>query len=623
MNPQKQNQCTVSHSASLSKALFSALSIIALSSSLSATSPHPHYQSALSQVQESETIAVYVYGSDWNKLGGWIKKRIWDNPSFQGALQKVHTVSINHPEHHVKNLNRTLNKFFKEGNEPLTLQQLTSDNSKTQFTKQKNGAYLVTGKAADKESYALDFNFTTPTEILLFDLLSDPNHPNKRAGRSKNGNIAISEIEAETSDGEKIKFTAAYASDAEGDKKAFLAIDGKNTESSCWNANGHKGSPNRQLALVAEKPLKGGVRIIVHFHSWNQHSFGHFKIYGSNNAQLKRSIEQDKELNYQQLNNKNFSIHLKRYPALILTNHKGEKFAHMDDFSIRTRPEQVVKMIEEKQKLYQERQQHWKTAKTSSGKAKIEAIGKGLEVEGLMLEKKLRDEYIKELRGLGTQYDSPTLRLHLFDVKHIQKKVNELVKQNKHKEALKLIHKEATLPVNSRLPSWRIQDIYMMAFHLCREWEGNKDKRYGVLKRIVKIDPKTHLGIGAQGYLMKDGRGPVSLNWGWRPKDIQKGKQTLIIKEGVNNGFYHKGKFRLTLRKGGGKSNVFVEEFSLLSDGKVIATSSERKALHRDIVELNFELNRQQVRSKLSLRVKLDTPGATDHYGKFVIDRFL
>ena len=153
-----------------------------------------------------------------------------------------------------------------------------------------DNSVLVSGVNPDHEVYEISAKLPAGhyTSIRLQGLVDD-SLPQKGAGRSENGNVVLSEFEAEFSTvdqpdkWEKIVFSQAWADHEQpnGDFKIVNAIDGK-TETG-WATEGFKLRESRQAIFLAREAFGKSVSItlrllIKHQSPHTQHNFGKIRL---------------------------------------------------------------------------------------------------------------------------------------------------------------------------------------------------------------------------------------------------------------------------------------------------------------------------------------------------------
>ncbi|MBM3998839.1 MAG: DUF1553 domain-containing protein [Planctomycetes bacterium] len=149
---------------------------------------------------------------------------------------------------------------------------------------------LASGVNPEKEVYEFEFRLQEgPFTAIRLEGLTHESLSGGGAGRSPNGNVVLTEFEAETaaSDGsgawQSVSFALAWSDHAQsdGDFKIANAIDGK--PESGWAIGGHQKKEDRRAIFVASNPFGGpeGARLRVrlrHESIYAQHQFGRVRL---------------------------------------------------------------------------------------------------------------------------------------------------------------------------------------------------------------------------------------------------------------------------------------------------------------------------------------------------------
>ncbi len=143
-----------------------------------------------------------------------------------------------------------------------------------------------------------------------------------------------------------------------------------------------------------------------------------------------------------------------------------------------------------------------------------------------------------------------------------------------------------------------------------------RSKRFDVLREIIAIDPMTHLGIGAKGYIDAHSEGDPSIAFGWKPGHLLPGQQTLDIREGVDNYFFKPAIYRVTISTQHSARPVKVKSLALVSGDRELSRDAHEATLavraDKDNV-FQLELPEGIDRSTLLLRVELEVPEGHNH----------
>lgn len=135
--------------------------------------------------------------------------------------------------------------------------------------------------------------------------------------------------------------------------------------------------------------------------------------------------------------------------------------------------------------------------------------------------------------------------------------LQSLAKEHKYAEGEKILQElkakpQAHLSVNQR------QGLELLFFILYRNNIGRRNDCINILKAVAEMDPTTHFGAGALGYLCMWGEGPVAVPYGWREKHVKRGKQKWTVETGMARAVQKPGRYALTVKrtKGSGKMTL-------------------------------------------------------------------
>lgn len=157
-------------------------------------------------------------------------------------------------------------------------------------TNLEDNSILVSGENPGKEVYEFTALFKSPgLRAIRLEGLTHESLPSSGAGRSANGNVVLTEFEAEVAPADKpdqwqpIKFIRAWADHAQtdGDFEIDNAIDGKSDTG--WATAGHQRREDRTAIFLAEKPFghERGRRLKIrlrHESVYPQHQFGRIRL---------------------------------------------------------------------------------------------------------------------------------------------------------------------------------------------------------------------------------------------------------------------------------------------------------------------------------------------------------
>ena len=161
----------------------------------------------------------------------------------------------------------------------------------TNFTPQPDGSYVVSGETPMKDVYTLETHLTVATSIsaIQFDVLLHVANAGQSFGRAGDGNVALSEFEAEVTDSarpdaapHRIKFTKAKADYSQPHWVIASAIDGHPSSGWALDGNNPDKRADRHALFFLEQPLSlphgGTLTVRVRQEAKDNHNIGRFRL---------------------------------------------------------------------------------------------------------------------------------------------------------------------------------------------------------------------------------------------------------------------------------------------------------------------------------------------------------
>lgn len=119
---------------------------------------------------------------------------------------------------------------------------------------------------------------------------------------------------------------------------------------------------------------------------------------------------------------------------------------------------------------------------------------------------------------------------------------------------------KAHLSINQR------QGLKLLRYAFYRHDRARAAEMTALLREVLSMGADTHFGKAAQGLLCLAGEGPVSIPYGWFPKDARPGNQTWRLTIGTAKTLTAPGTYALTLRRQKGQGALRVQ--ALRVDGR-------------------------------------------------------
>lgn len=172
-------------------------------------------------------------------------------------------------------------------------QEITSTGGAT-FLEQDDGSYLATGTNPATDTYVIRQRIESGRwQVIRVEGLIDESMPHNGPGRSANGNVVLTEVEAQVkpldgsgaplADGQPMRFVEAWADHEQPDFPVDEAIDGKSGGDNGWAIEAFNRHLNSSAYFVAESPFgsTGEVELEIRLRfdsKFANHAFGRVRI---------------------------------------------------------------------------------------------------------------------------------------------------------------------------------------------------------------------------------------------------------------------------------------------------------------------------------------------------------
>ncbi len=470
-------------------------------------------------------IGVFLYGSDWMRAGSEWKQDIWDSDRFSKAVgDTVTLLAVDHPEGVARRAahQKLLARLKQETGLPALVMRAVSQGGAV-LTVQTNGALLVTGKTPAQDVYRLDM---APVEFqasaLRIDILTDPSLPHHGPGRARNGNFAISEIEAVLMNGavpQSVSWVAGWVDSIHKPQEGIQqAIDGRLGRDTYWNGGGHKRHRPLRVVLVPKQPFLSGQRVRLKIHSVSKHAahaLGHFRMSWIGDPTIADQVRHWYAPLAAPPKNTGLPCSSINYPALFLLDSEGRLCAERHGLSLADSLEDVSAWIRSKQAMRMDRDRLWKEAELLKGVERAKRLGQGLRLMGLKLGRRVAYQAVRdEIQALDKEHGSHVARPFTLDSREIRKHALLLRTQEGLEQAIAYLDKQLKHPGNAGLSAGQRQGLLMIQYNLFRGQPDYAERLHEMLRKSAELDPLSPTGYGCAGkYLMAVG--PPSLRYGW------------------------------------------------------------------------------------------------------------
>jgi hypothetical protein len=583
-------------------------------------------------------VFVFLHGSDWCPAGERLKTRIWDSDKFAAAFgDSVCLVAVDQPDQLPGKISGALRKVLDKvsASAPGAIAGISTVN-KSVYKALDDGSWLVESSPNPyTDNYTIRLRQkASDVRVLILTLMTDDSLPGRGPGRD-NGNVVITEFKAfaEDESGKEVslKFSTAWSDHNQRGHGCGAAIDGRIDNSNGWAIDGNRWHTNSRLVLLIEKPVPANCRITVKMFcnsKWRRHTPGRFKIQVSGDTVLAEKLDIYKKFTQQQNRNKALNCSSDNYPAIICFDSKRRSYGRIQPIHQDVLSSNLVAKLTALQKKRIERDRCWEKADALTGHKKALYLGEGLELMGGPGGRK--GAYLAEFNELKKADPDDQLgyiRKWEFPFGSIRKKADSIRKAEGEAAALAYLDKEIDTPENAKVSHATIQDLMLLKFNIYRGWKGHENERYDVLRKIAEIDPHTHQGIGAQGYLMYRGESKdFSLYHNWFPRHVENGNGVWRIHYGVPKAFQHPGIYRVSLMTRSGKNAIKIKSVALVVGGKVVSTDTHEAILrHKSNSNNNYYLEWPYSAGAKAdlLKVEYEVVDGTDNRGSISVSSVL
>jgi len=632
----------------------------------STTAPTPtqraeNYELALARAQATgNDIVVYQRGSDWNLLAETLYHTVWLKEQLLQELGPGFIlVAVDHPEgaggRSVYGAPteatagttppQRLAELTDEKN-PLPPNEITAVESKdgATFKTREDSAWLASGANPNQDTLTLKIKARHAGTVLRLDFPTDPTLPGTGPGRASNGNFAICEVEAQAA-ATPVKFTAAWASAAEGNQGAWQAIDGISDKGdNVWNPAAHQHHRRSLLLVLAQGvPADGELTLrLICRSQWGQHVPGCLRAAVLSDAPVASDVSAVYQAQLLAAKNARYSWWDTTYcPRVALLDSAGRAVACENKPRLGLTPATLATRIKELRTVRQKRDALWTQAQQATGPARAELLRQSLDLLGFanwagndncykFIHEKIKEADPKDQSG-ATRWLS--FGANGRDGAPGMDDVWKALNAKDYQAALDLVELHLADPRNKCLDHDRRQRIMLAKFRIYREWKGHEDQRFDVQRQIAALDPATYLGIGAVGYLAMYHRTATPLiTYGWGETQVKPGPNTWDMND-TNYYFDHPGIYKVTLTHAGGKDSVTIRRLTVHDGTTTLAeatpstpaatasTASPAAVGPGHNATFTLDLRRWRPDRHYLLHVELEAnPGQTDNKGNFNIE---
>jgi len=591
----------------------------------------------LSEAQErckkgqADTILVYAHGSDWNPAGEKLLKSLWQDPALaKGLPESTVMVAVDMPEKGFRPRFRQLLSTLPSPSGACV--SAVSGKNGSIFTRQSDGSWLADPKV-NPHHEVLSLNFKTgsaPVRALRLQTLADPSFPQERSGRAGgNGNFAINEVELFAGP-EKLPFSKALADAVQNDgnnpREGSNVIDGDFTPQKMWSVHGTD-LKSQNLLLTLPKDLAPNTDYVLKIHClspWGQHVPGRLRLEPVETKLL--TPEFSAVLKQAELENRNriLKVDNTNLPAIYAYTPEGERFGALVPLRPEDSPGSIINRIGQAMQKRRDFDKLYAEAKTAAPTELPEKMVKAAETLGDDLSQERRKEILAAILKVDPNHQNPWTWRFDFNLDSVHKEKDERLKAKGEQAALDYLDSVLTSLRAARLKPEQKQSLVMQKFLIARNWKDHEAVKNRVLEQMNAIDPDSHYGIGARGQIDYYGNGVPTLAYGYWPRHVHAGSNTLVIQKGLAVLLPVSGTYDLSLVTRGGSKNPCQVQSAAFVDaaGKELSRADSSEIIgpgHDNEVKLRLSLPKGVDPKQVSLRLQLTLAEGAEHSCSFVL----
>lgn len=595
------------------------------------------YETALLKAKEMQSdIFVYLHGSDWCRRGEKIKKDVWDAPAFAEVMgEKSVLLSMDFPEQISPKSYAVFEDFLEKKPVAADILELISEKG-VEFRAMDDKSMLAVKPNPGNDVYTLKL-MAGKKEIkaIYVEALADDSLPNRGPGRASNGNFCLTEVEAGVVQGgvtNKLLISGAWANRTERNFSTAFVFDGDVSSANGWSAEGHRYHEDAAIVLVPDQPIPGGTRFELRLSflaKWGEHVIGRIRIRFSDEAGLRDAVMELTRVEKLKHKNATFDYTTYNYPAVAVMDSEGRAVLRENGLLIGTTVKDLAARLDKIRKIRIERDDLWKAAETADGRRKAELLGKSLDKldcrPGNMGHKKVYEKVFEEIKNADPDDLTGYTRKYTFNAGNIAKPAHELATGKKFQDAVDLINNEISSPRNILLTTEQVQQLMFEKFKLYRDWPGQEERKWDVLKAIADKDSTTHTGIGARGYLLQNQKGGVTITYGWWPELFKGGSATWEIDQDTKKYFDHAGPYDVTMEHKKGADTFSVKSISLKVGSRILSTDRHPGTIGSKPVDNKYQVELPEFKPNelVKLCVEIEAAVGIDSTGQFRVDPLL
>lgn len=589
-------------------------------------------QSADSLIAEAEKgkkdILIYYHGSDWTPIGETLLKTLWQDPKLQKILSENYvTAQCDIREQQGVADHAAFQAIAHNDQKGVeTLFDTPIASSGAEFTIKNQNLFLVSGRNAKNDRYTISFTpkKSIQSPVFRIRLLENPSLPSGGPSRSPEGKCALSYATLVSETMENIPFVDAIADITYKDKVANYVLKDYKDKEKFWGFENKDRRNGATLYLVAGAPLKENetYQLTFYFNSqWTSSAFGCFKIDLFDAPKVCENIANVTDYYTQVAAMAPFRDVNEGFPLIRAYDKDKRELGSMTCLTDKTTADQVTDYFDKVSKARIARDRYFDRAGTQKEVDKAQSLASAiLAFDTILSYDQLRRIYkpqYEEIRRLDPDDTCAYQRKLDLPYHAIVSKIKEMVGQEAYQQAEAYYQTQLNDPKNYRLTKEQKQRLTFAGFYLYKRWKGKEEKMWRLLDAVVAIDPNSHIGLGARGYLSMNGQGEIALPYGIFPKDFFNNALDARITMGVGKIINHKGTYELIFEYKKGKDTFDIQQVSILINGKSCFSDNLAFSLNNEnkIKKYAFEVPfNVMTKDHIEILLKARTPNGSDCY---------
>ena len=581
---------------------------------------------------KADTILVYAHGSDWNPAGEKMLGSLWRDPTLaKGIPDSTVMVAVDLPEKVSRIRLRNLLPALPAPRGDC-VSSVTGKNG-TLYAPQADGSWLADPKT-NPHHEVITMTFKTggrPATCLRLQTLADPGFADGRSGRAGgNGHFAINETELLAEGGGKVAFAAAVAdaceNDANNPREAANVIDGDFTPGKLWSVAGAD-LKSQNLLLILQKPIPANTPFTLQIHCvspWGQHTPGRLRLDLLGEGDKAAELSEIGRLAALEARNRVLGLDGTNLPAIYAYTPGKDRFGAITPIRPGDGTAAILEQIMQIQWRHRTLEHMCQTAQAAGKVEHPDKLVMAAEAMGDGLSQERRKEVLGMLLKGDPDRQDPWIWRFDFNLDSVNREKDAQLKAHGEQAALRYLDSVLLSPRAAQLKPEQCQLLHLQKFLIAKNWQGHEADKKRILEQMAEVAPETHLGIGARGQIDYFGQGVPTIAYGYWPRHVKRGENTLEIRDGLAIALPVSGRHMLTLRTRDGSTDVCEVRSAALLDaaGQELSRADTTEVLgpgKKSQIQLPLRLPKGVDPAGVKLRLVFNLPAGTGHSCTFAI----